>query len=68
LSYRRLDASDPADATAPKLLGRAAYFAPGHAIPRALLLATLNLEPDNREQARRAARGLRRLVSLGLLE
>ena len=68
LSYRRLDANDPADVTALALLGRAAYFAPGEPIPRELLLATLDLEADDREQARQAARGLRRLVALGLLE
>jgi tetratricopeptide (TPR) repeat protein len=68
LSYQRLDASDPADATALALFGRSAYFAPGEPIPRDLLLSTLDLQADDREQARQAARGLRRLVDLGLLE
>jgi tetratricopeptide (TPR) repeat protein len=67
LSYERLDARDPTDALALALLGRAAYFAPGEAIPRDLLLTTLDLEGGDRDEARRAARGLRRLVGLGLL-
>ena len=41
LGYERLDAEDDLDALALKLLGRAACFAPGEAIPRALLLLTM---------------------------
>jgi tetratricopeptide (TPR) repeat protein len=41
LSYERLDANNPIDALALALLARAAYFAPGEAIPRELLLASV---------------------------
>lgn len=69
VSYRRLtpDAS-PADAHAVALLARAARLAPGEAIPRDLLLATLRLPEDDRSARREAARGLNRLLDLGLLE
>jgi tetratricopeptide (TPR) repeat protein len=42
LSYERLEATEPVDAMAMALLGRAAYFAPGEPIPRELLLTSLN--------------------------
>jgi tetratricopeptide (TPR) repeat protein len=67
-SYERLDPSDPTDVLAQALLGRAAYFAPGEPIPRALLLATADIAADDFETALNAERALARLVELGLLE
>jgi tetratricopeptide (TPR) repeat protein len=68
LSYARLDPQHPTDAVAHALLARSACFAPGEPIPRALLLATLELPEDDFEAERRAEDGLARLVALGLLE
>jgi tetratricopeptide (TPR) repeat protein len=68
LSYDRLDPSDPTDVLAEALLSRAAYFAPGEPIPRALLLATADIAADDFEAALDAERALTRLVELGLLE
>jgi tetratricopeptide (TPR) repeat protein len=68
LSYDRLDASDPPDALAQALLSRAAYFAPGEPIPRALLLTTVDMAADDFKAALDAERALARLVELGLLE
>jgi tetratricopeptide (TPR) repeat protein len=68
LSYDRLDPAEPADARAIQLLARAACLAPGEPIPRDLLLATLALDENDRAAARQAARGIHRLLSLGLLE
>jgi tetratricopeptide (TPR) repeat protein len=45
LSYRRLRPEVPTDLLALRLLARAAYFAPGETLPRALLLATV-ADPD----------------------
>lgn len=67
LSLNRLAPDDAIDIVALELLSRAACFAPGEPIPRALLLATLRLDEADREAARRASRGLNRLVELGLL-
>jgi tetratricopeptide (TPR) repeat protein len=64
LSYERLDARQAEDALALKLLARAACFAPGEAIPRALLLGTLPPPEDPRARAD----ALRRLAQLGLIE
>ncbi|MCS6938606.1 MAG: tetratricopeptide repeat protein, partial [Roseiflexus sp.] len=58
----------PADAHAVALLARAARLAPGEAIPRDLLLATLRLPEEDRSARREAVRGLNRLLALGLLE
>ena len=72
LSYDRLDADDPTDEEALKLLARAAYFAPGEPIPSDLLIATLH--PEQEEQARgleenlQIEDALKRLTGLGLLE
>ncbi len=69
LSYEALKRDDPVDALALQLLGRAACFAPGEAIPRALLLAALGLpDDDDRAGHRQAARAFNRLLGLGLLE
>jgi tetratricopeptide (TPR) repeat protein len=67
LSYQRLKDSEPADILARKLLARAACFAPGEPIPRALLLQTLALPDEDQQQARQAVKGLQRLIALGLL-
>jgi len=67
LSYERLDPQDATDAVALALLARSAYFAPGEAIPRGLLLATLDLPEEDFEAERRAEDALARLVALGLL-
>ena len=64
LSYDRLTRDDPTDTAAQALLARAACFAPGEPIPRALLLATLTQHSGD---ALLAEDGLRRLVALGLL-
>ncbi len=46
VSYERLNGSDPVDRLAVKLLARVARFAPGEAVPRGLLLSTLNPPED----------------------
>jgi tetratricopeptide (TPR) repeat protein len=63
LSYERLDENDEVDALALALLARAAHFAPGEAIPRELLLATVATEDELL-----AVDALERLTALGLLE
>jgi tetratricopeptide (TPR) repeat protein len=68
LSYERLDSQEPTDTLALDLLARAAYFAPGEIIPRALLLATLDLPEDDDAVERQAADALARLIGLGLLD
>jgi hypothetical protein len=68
LSYDRLDHANPVDALAIQLLARAACLAPGEPIPRELLLATLQLDEADRVAAKQAARGIHRLLGLGLLE
>ncbi|GHO62320.1 hypothetical protein KSC_012120 [Ktedonobacter sp. SOSP1-52] len=67
LSYERLDEKDPVDALAISLLAHAAYFAPGVAIPRELLRATMGPEEDDVLEDR-CVRALKRLAGLGLLE
>ena len=66
LSEQRLDRAEPVDAQAIQLLARAACFALGEPLPRALLLASVEL-PDASAQ-RRASRAIGRLIALGLLE
>jgi len=68
LSYERLNPAGPVDALAQQLLARTACFAWGEPIPRQLLLATLDQPEADRQRARLAAKALRRLVELGLLE
>ncbi|RRR74023.1 MAG: tetratricopeptide repeat-containing protein, partial [Candidatus Viridilinea halotolerans] len=68
LSYERLVANEQADAQALRLLARVAYLAPGNIVPRDLALATLMLEEEDRTGRRQAERGLRELLSLGLIE
>jgi Tfp pilus assembly protein PilF len=68
LSYRRLDETNPVDAQSIALLARAAHLAPGEAIPRDLLLATLEVVAEDKAAQRTTERGLLRLIALGLLE
>jgi tetratricopeptide (TPR) repeat protein len=63
LSYKRLLPDDETDALALALLSRAAHFAPGEAIPRELLLATVDSDDELL-----AVDALERLTALGLLE
>jgi Tfp pilus assembly protein PilF len=69
LSYHRLRPVNPVDMLARELLARAAYFAPGEPLPRALLLATV-APPDAADDKRVGSEdALARLVGdLGLLE
>jgi tetratricopeptide (TPR) repeat protein len=67
LSIERLNSEDGADALALALLARAAFFAPGEAIPRDLLLKTMALEDDEKVSFQ-VEDALGRLVALGLLE
>jgi tetratricopeptide (TPR) repeat protein len=67
VSYTHLDSTDPIDALALKLLVRAAHFAPGEPIPRALLLATLQLDESKTEALMEAEDALYRLQEVGLL-
>lgn len=64
LSYQQLDTSTPIGQLARALLSRAAHFAPGELIPRELLLATLELPPNEHQ----ATEALTHLVELGLVE
>lgn len=68
LSYDRLDASDPIDALAIKLLARAALFAPGEPIPVDLLRSTLDLPEDEPDAELEVEDALGRIVELGMLE
>jgi hypothetical protein len=73
LSYERLDSVDPVDELAIAVLARAACFAAGEAVPRDLLLSTLNLPDDssvptdNSEVELQAEDAISRLIELGLL-
>jgi len=63
LSYERLSPDDTTDALALALLSRAAHFAPGEAIPRNLLSATVDTEDELL-----ATDARERLTTLGLVE
>jgi tetratricopeptide (TPR) repeat protein len=67
LSYEQLDSADPIDDLALALLARAGCLAPGEAIPRDLLLATLGLADEDPEAKVRAEDAFSRLIDLGLL-
>jgi tetratricopeptide (TPR) repeat protein len=67
LSFERLDPEEATDALAISLLSRAAYFAPGEAIPRELLLKTVELG-SGAEASMQAEDALRRLLDLGLFD
>jgi tetratricopeptide (TPR) repeat protein len=66
LSYKQLDPTDSTDALAMQLLARAAHFAPGEPIPRALLTATV--EAADEDAALQREDGVERLIAFGLLE
>lgn len=68
LSYERLDASDPVDILAIKILARAAYLAHGTPIPKDLLFAIVNLDPDDMDSLLQSEDAIHRLLELGLLE
>jgi tetratricopeptide (TPR) repeat protein len=63
VSYQHLDADNPTDALALKLLARAACLAPGEPIPLDLLLATVVLDAESTD----GQRALQRLINLSLL-
>jgi tetratricopeptide (TPR) repeat protein len=67
LSYEQLDSADAVDKLALALLTRSGYLAPGEAIPRDLLLATLRLPDEDSEATEMPEEALFRLVDLGLL-
>ncbi|MGF1473449.1 MAG: tetratricopeptide repeat protein [Rubrobacteraceae bacterium] len=73
VSYERLDQDETTDRLAIRLLARAAYFAPGEQIERALLLSTLERAGDSEEDPNempdpyQQADALRRLTDLGLI-
>lgn len=67
LSYERLDPANADDQIARLLLGCAAHFAPGEAIPRRLLLSTLRYAAEPVASVCAAA-ALERLLDLGLIE
>ena len=69
VSYNRLNPdTDATDKLAMSLLVRAAYFAPGEAIPTDLLLPTLQLPADDPNAKYQAKDGLKRLTDVGLIE
>jgi hypothetical protein len=68
LSYNKLDADEPSDALARRLLACAAWFAPGAPIPRRLLLLAGEIDPEDSAARRQAAGALARLAALGLIE
>lgn len=68
LSLDQLDPESTADALALKLLVRAAWFAAGEPIPRALLLQSAEIDSSDMEAALDGEDALRRLNDLGLLE
>jgi hypothetical protein len=71
VSYWRLDADDETDATAIRLLARAAHLAPGEPIPDDLLAWTLEApesDDDPPEPTTTVRDALDRLTELGLLE
>ena len=63
LSWARLDRSREAGELAHKLMARAAYFVPGHVIPRALLLASAETAESSL-----VTEALRELRNLGLTQ
>src|SRR5690606_12729347 len=67
LSYERLDPEKEIDALALGLLARAAWFAPGLLIPRALLLASMGLAAEE-DAALLTEDALQQLANLGLVE
>ena len=66
-NIERLDPANDGDRRARQLLARAAQFAPGEAIAKPLLLATIARD-EGASFSRTGERAVRRLVDLGLLE
>lgn len=66
LTYDRLNSDDPVDRIALAVLMRAVFFAPGEAIPRDLLRATMGSGRDQSTEIQ-VEDAIIRLVSLGLL-
>ena len=67
LSYEQLRPADAVDATAQVTLARAAWFAPGEPIPRALLRASAGVDGADEPAALRFEDGLARLRELSLI-
>jgi tetratricopeptide (TPR) repeat protein len=68
LSFERLEPAKTTDALAIDLLARAAWFAPGEPIPRALLLKAVDMDSGDLNKGLDAEDALRRLTDLGLIE
>jgi hypothetical protein len=67
LSYDQLRPTDEIDKMALVTLARAAWFAPGEAIPRALLRASAGVDDGNEAEVLRFEDALARLRQLGLI-
>ena len=67
LSYEQLRPADAVDAMAQVTLARAAWFAPGEPIPRALLRASAGVDGADEPAALRFEDGLARLRELSLI-
>ncbi|MEM7114564.1 MAG: tetratricopeptide repeat protein [Chloroflexota bacterium] len=67
-NFARLDAADEVDATALRMLARAACFAPAEPLNRKLLLETLEEDDEDLLAMLLAEDGVVRLVSLGFLQ
>ncbi len=69
LSLQKLDSADRTDQLALDLLARAAYFAPGHPIPREMLKASVqNLLTEDEQDTLLSEKALLRLIQVGLVE
>jgi len=68
ISYDKLDANNPIDRTALRVLDRTAYFASGLPIPRAALLSTLGLTDGSAQERLLVSDAITRLVDLGLVQ
>lgn len=68
LSYERLDAHEPVDALAVKMLIRAAYLAQDMPIHQDVLFALINAGHEDAESILQSEDALHRLLELGLLE
>ncbi len=68
LDLRRLDATDPIDVLALKVLARVACFSPDRPIPRRVVVAALGLPDEDRSARRRAERAILKVTELGLIQ
>lgn len=68
LDLRRLDATDPIDGLALKVLARVARLAPDRPIPRELLVASLGLPDGDRGARRQVERAILKVADLGLIQ